>query len=312
MSTTRPLEPGCVYIGQLDLQLKRRTAAKYLTLRQRVYERTKKWIRITYAYGAKRSRADQQYLVDGWNKRLPGFYYAAPVGQSNHEPGEAFDINNWAEVGEAIIKEEAKKLGLVRDKSERWHWNDDGTEPNTIDWSLIPGENDMDARQNEMLTRLNDSWTRGEEGKHEDGEHLRTVWDIQFHTKEGRKELGWLRKQVDEIVAAGGFLNARMEHIFKDGNGQPQFTTPFDVLRHEPKEHQNTRDEIAALGELIEKQGAPAMTTEQILLLAKNIQPVDEEAIIEEVTRRVTAAVTEAIQGMFLAAATPKKEEGKK
>lgn len=40
-----------------------------------------------------RSRAKQQYLYDGWMKRLPGFNLAAKPGSSNHEVGLAIDID---------------------------------------------------------------------------------------------------------------------------------------------------------------------------------------------------------------------------
>ncbi|ACY35932.1 endolysin [Clavibacter phage CMP1] len=300
----RPLEPGCVYIGQMDLQLKRRTAAKYLTLRRNVFNRTKRWITITYAYGAKRSNADQQFLVNGWNKRLPGFYYAAPVGKSNHQPGEAFDIYNWAWVGEAVIKEEAAKLGLRRDPSERWHWNDDGSEPSAIDWSLLEDNMGLEPREHVMLTRLNDFWTQGEPGMHEDGLGYRLVRDGSRAAGDARDISAGIRDKIAELEKAGAFLNTRMEHIFPDSAGKPRYTTAFDVIRYEPKEHQNTRDEIAGIKEYIEAMAAPALTSEQILELAKHIQPIDEEAIIEKVTK----AVLQGIRDIFLDAGTPDKK----
>jgi len=105
------------------LTLEENTGRKFQALRAAVLARTGKLILITSPYGAFRTPAQQGYLRNGWEKDWPGFYYAAPVGESNHEDGCAFDINNWAAVGEQVIKEEAWKLGLVRDPSERWHWN---------------------------------------------------------------------------------------------------------------------------------------------------------------------------------------------
>ena len=45
-------------------------------------------LRITEAG---RTRARQEYLYDGWVRRLPGFNYAAAPGTSPHERGDAFD-----------------------------------------------------------------------------------------------------------------------------------------------------------------------------------------------------------------------------
>jgi hypothetical protein len=120
-----------VKVGEGDLVLEELTAAKYKLLKQRVYNRVKRYTAITQPYGANRTSAQQQYLRNGYlnyqrTKKGPVFYYAAPDGQSNHQGGRAFDINNWEWVGEQVIKEEAEKLGLRRDPTERWHWNDTG------------------------------------------------------------------------------------------------------------------------------------------------------------------------------------------
>lgn len=113
---------------QGSLTLEENTGRKFLALRANVFRRTGKTILITSPYGAFRTPQQQGYLRQGYLTYSktglgPVFYYAAPVGQSNHEDGCAFDINNWAAVGEQVIKEEAAKLGLTRDPSERWHWN---------------------------------------------------------------------------------------------------------------------------------------------------------------------------------------------
>lgn len=108
---------------QGTLTLEENTGRKFLAHRAAVYARTGKVIIITAPYGAFRTPQQQGYLRSGWERGLPGFYYAAPVGGSNHEDGDAYDVNNWAAVGEQVIKEEAWRLKLVRDPSERWHWN---------------------------------------------------------------------------------------------------------------------------------------------------------------------------------------------
>ena len=42
--------------------------------------------------GAGRTRKEQEYLYDGWVRRLPGFNLAAPPGKSRHERGNALDL----------------------------------------------------------------------------------------------------------------------------------------------------------------------------------------------------------------------------
>jgi len=97
------------------------TAAKWKRLVIRVYQRTGRTLRIVKPYGGNRTWAVQAYLHGLW--RIGKGNYAAPPGQSNHEDGRAFDIANYAGI-ETIIREEAEALGLTRDPSERWHWND--------------------------------------------------------------------------------------------------------------------------------------------------------------------------------------------
>jgi hypothetical protein len=289
---------GAVRIGEGNLVLRRRTAAKYLTLKRNVYNRARKTIFITQPYGASRTREQQAYLRNGFDRKLPGFYYAAKpdTPQANHqdrdgEGGTAFDINNWAAVGEQIIKEEAAKLGLVRDPSERWHWNDDGSNPATIDYSLLEGEG-MDPRQNEMLTRVNDFWTRGEAGKHEDGEGLRTLWDIQHNVKKTREELGWERDQMDRWeFKDNALLSATVDHPLTDAQGNPMRVKLWDILRMEPKEHDNTRKAIVQLGQRFDEGQGVALTGPQIEQLASLIQPIDEEAIIDRITKQVAVEV---------------------
>jgi hypothetical protein len=111
--------------GQAQLLLEANTAEKYKLLRERVHARSQKWLFITAPYGAFRKYSEQAWLREQWEKGVPGFFYAADpdTPQANHLKGCAFDLNNWASVGQAVITEEAKRLGLVRDPSEPWHWN---------------------------------------------------------------------------------------------------------------------------------------------------------------------------------------------
>lgn len=293
-----------VKVGEGNLLLEAETAAKYQLLKQRVYNITKKWIFITQPYGANRTGEEQAYLRNGWDKKLPGFYYAAPRGQSNHEDGRAFDINNWAAVGESVIKTEAEKLGLKRDPNERWHWNNTG--PSLAALGITPLENDMSLtdREHVMLTRINDFWTRGEPLMHGDGEGLRTLWDTQANVKDGRAEMNQLRDQISDLVKAGGFLNSRVQHPIADKAGKFYEVPLRDIIQSLPKEHQNTRDEISALGQHLENSTQIALTSEQIIELAKLIQPVDEEAIIKRVTENVALE----LRKIFLDAGTPDKQ----
>jgi hypothetical protein len=72
-----------------------------------------------------RPREEQQRLYDGWMKGLPGFNYAAPPGNSDHEFGMAADVAGWAAL---ITPAEIKSYGLCKPlfyapgkKNENWH-----------------------------------------------------------------------------------------------------------------------------------------------------------------------------------------------
>lgn len=66
-----------------------------------------------------RSRAQQQYLYDGWLRRLPGFNLAAPPGNSNHERGLAIDI---APNSTPAMRDVFARYGLhFPVKGEPWH-----------------------------------------------------------------------------------------------------------------------------------------------------------------------------------------------
>lgn len=150
-----------ILFGEGDLRLSPMTAAKYLALKSAVFRRTGKWIFITRPYGAGRTREQQQYLRNGYERGLPGFNYAAKPDtiQANHQDrgdgGHAFDINNWKSVGEQVIKEEAAKLGLRRDPTEQWHWNDTGIAVAGLNITSIE-EDDMGAQEQLALKNIED------------------------------------------------------------------------------------------------------------------------------------------------------------
>lgn len=74
------------------------------------------------------SFAEQDYLYQGWLKRLPGFNPAAPPGSSFHERGLALDTNpGWEDVA-APLRALAAKWGLhyplgtvIATPHEDWH-----------------------------------------------------------------------------------------------------------------------------------------------------------------------------------------------
>lgn len=72
-----------------------------------------------------RTYAKQRELYTGWQEGKPGYNKAAPAGYSDHQHGQAVDLNtggfdtpvyNW-------LKEHAPALGFIRTVSgEDWHW----------------------------------------------------------------------------------------------------------------------------------------------------------------------------------------------
>ena len=73
-----------------------------------------------------RTWAEQKYLREGWEKRLPGFYEAAKPGWSSHQNGVAFDIRVAASYDSneyRWLAREATAHGFLRTVSgEPHHW----------------------------------------------------------------------------------------------------------------------------------------------------------------------------------------------
>jgi hypothetical protein len=79
-----------------------------------------------------RTYSQQKFLFD--NQHLPGFNTAAPPGSSNHQHGQAFDLNTDGFEGDAVydwLKRNAPALGFLRTvRKEHWHWEFRPTEAN--------------------------------------------------------------------------------------------------------------------------------------------------------------------------------------
>jgi hypothetical protein len=108
---------------QGSIMLEANAAASF----KRVNARLGGGLKITSPYGGHRSEAQQTYLRQGFVRGLPGFNYAAPARQSNHEgkapdwEGFAVDISNWRAypgLHAAMVAE-----GWRRDPVEMWHYN---------------------------------------------------------------------------------------------------------------------------------------------------------------------------------------------
>ena len=73
-----------------------------------------------------RTFGEQKRLFDGFQAGLPGFATAARPGRSNHQHGQAFDLNVSEFDGNPIydwLKKNAPGLGFIRTvKKEAWHW----------------------------------------------------------------------------------------------------------------------------------------------------------------------------------------------
>jgi hypothetical protein len=288
-----------ITFGEGDLRLSVRTAAKYVLLKNNVHARTGKWIFITRPYGAGRTRAQQAYLRDGFVRRLPGFYYAAAPDtvQANHQDrgdgGHAFDINNWASVGERVIMEEARKVGLVRDPSERWHWNDNGAALASL--GITPIEEDdmpLTRADKEEIAQL----------------AAETTWNIQeVNPANGqRTRMGDMHryaeyagiKRRDEILAGVGAAVAAFPVNRPDLppiNGKAQQTQLGTMIGY-------LQQWVNQIDGHVQEVGGVALSAEQIeaisAVLAKSVPaPVVDEASI---VRKVIAGV----RGIFTRAGT--------
>ena len=123
-----------VSIGS-GLKLEYGTARRWNALVAAVWKTTGRTLYLRPKYGAYRSRAMQTFLRLRYLAAPNRFPLALPPGQSNHEVGKAFDIANYGGI-EPQIKVAAKKLGLIRDPSEAWHWNN--LNPNELPPAEVP------------------------------------------------------------------------------------------------------------------------------------------------------------------------------
>ncbi|MDT7688082.1 MAG: zinc D-Ala-D-Ala carboxypeptidase [Acidobacteriota bacterium] len=73
-----------------------------------------------------RTFAKQKQLFDGFRAKKPGFNLAAAPGRSNHQHGQAFDLNTRGFDGNPVydwLKRNGARLGFVRTvNKEHWHW----------------------------------------------------------------------------------------------------------------------------------------------------------------------------------------------
>lgn len=285
-----------ITFGEGELRLSARTAAKYVLLKNNVKARTGKWIFITRPYGAGRTRAQQAYLRDGYDRRLPGFNYAAKpdTPQANHQDrgdgGHAFDINNWASVGEQVIMDEARKVGLVRDPSERWHWNDNGTALASLGITPIKEENDMAD-----LTQGQVQWIAN------------TLLDTGIDTAVGPRTV---KQALSDALLLGQAANTAIEKVptgtaqavasvlldrpdLPKVNGKPQRTSLGDMISY-------LQLWVTQLDDRIRSQGGTPLTDEQIKglagIIAKSMPAptVDEASLVRKIIAGVRGIFTRA------------------
>ncbi len=73
-----------------------------------------------------RTFAKQKELHDGFLAKKPGFNLAAKPGSSNHQHGQAFDLNTDGFDGDPVydwMKKNGPRLGFIRTvNKEHWHW----------------------------------------------------------------------------------------------------------------------------------------------------------------------------------------------
>jgi len=285
-----------VTFGEGELRLSPRTAAKYVLLKNNVHARTGKWIFITRPYGAGRTRAQQAYLRDGYDRRLPGFNYAAKpdTPQANHQDrgdgGHAFDINNWASVGEQVIIDEARKVGLVRDPSERWHWNDNGVALASLGITPIEKENDMADITRDQMQQI-----------------AIVLLDTGIETAVGPRTV---KQALSDALLLGQAANTAIEKI-PDGTARAVAAYPLDrpdlpQAKGKPQQTQlgtmisYLQTWVTQLDVLIRATGGAQLTDDQVKeigkVLAKSIPTpqVDEASLVRKIIAGVRGIFTRA------------------
>lgn len=103
---------------QPDLWLAPSTLGYLLKLRDRIGYNPF----VVRSGGAWRAYYSQKYYWDGWVARRPGFSPASnpDTGPRQHMRGAAFDLLDTS----AAMQRHCRALGLIREPSEAWHWND--------------------------------------------------------------------------------------------------------------------------------------------------------------------------------------------
>lgn len=96
-------------------------------------------LRINGSDGAWRAYADQKALRDYYLEDPKDHPFAADpdTGQRNHMRGAAFDLVRT----DAAAQAACRKVGLVRDESEPWHWNN----PRWATMPIIPTNDALTA-----------------------------------------------------------------------------------------------------------------------------------------------------------------------
>jgi hypothetical protein len=127
---------GGVYLGQIALvnivgtggqaeQVTLGSLDAYLQLRQAAAENDNIAVGIESGF---RSYPKQKYLYDGFRAKKPGFNRAARPGHSDHQHGQAFDLNTEKEGYDndpvyRALKKNGPPNGFIRTVSgEPWHW----------------------------------------------------------------------------------------------------------------------------------------------------------------------------------------------
>jgi hypothetical protein len=107
--------------GEME-QITLETLAPYFRL---VEEAAKENLQIGIESGF-RTFMKQKELFDGFQAHKPGFNLAAAPGRSNHQHGQAFDLNTRGFDGHPVydwLKRNGPRLGFIRTvNKEHWHW----------------------------------------------------------------------------------------------------------------------------------------------------------------------------------------------
>lgn len=149
-----------------------------------------------------RTPAEQQYLYDGWVRRLPGFNFALPPSKSKHVQGVALDMIVTSAAHKWMLTH-AAAYGWTRTAlpQEPWHWEFTGLTPTTAE------DDDMPYTEGQLTTFAASGTATALELDQAQNAVRNIVWNLST-VKRGGVQVPALQELADAKTAAQAALAA--------------------------------------------------------------------------------------------------------